>query len=246
MDNPLRSQLIFRRLDLPGSKANGIGRLNESSLHAAVKAWYALPGDEFEVNVDGFVVDLVRDDLLIEIQTGSFSSIKKKLLALVGRHKVLLVYPIAAGKWIVKIDPSNGEFIGRRKSPKKGKVTDLFDELVRIPDLINNDNFQIDVLMIQVDEIRCDDGQGSWHRKGVSIRDTELIQVLEHVRFRDRRDFLALLPDDLDQPFTNKTLAQHLGISVRQSTKMSYCLRKMGVIVKAGKKGNVLLFERAA
>ena len=36
-------------------------------LHASLKAWYAEAGDRFEVAVDGYVIDLVRDDLLIEI-----------------------------------------------------------------------------------------------------------------------------------------------------------------------------------
>jgi hypothetical protein len=33
--------------------------------------------DRFEVPVDGFVIDIVRDDLLIEIQTRNFSSLKR-------------------------------------------------------------------------------------------------------------------------------------------------------------------------
>ncbi len=38
----------------------GINTMRESSLHAAVKQWYAQPGDELEVTVDGFTIDLVR------------------------------------------------------------------------------------------------------------------------------------------------------------------------------------------
>ena len=54
-----------------------IGMLNEGSLHASLKRRYARPGDDFEVSIEGFVIDIVRargepDELLIEIQTGSF------------------------------------------------------------------------------------------------------------------------------------------------------------------------------
>jgi hypothetical protein len=56
---------------------SGIGLLNEKPLHASLKQWYARPGDRFEVPVDGFVIDVVRDDLLIEIQTRNFSSLKR-------------------------------------------------------------------------------------------------------------------------------------------------------------------------
>jgi hypothetical protein len=64
------------------SRAAGIGVLNEKPLHAALKQWYAQPGDGLEVTVDGFVIDIVRGHQLIEIQTGHFAAIKKKLSTL--------------------------------------------------------------------------------------------------------------------------------------------------------------------
>ena len=53
------------------------GHVAREALHADLKRWYCQPGDTFEQPVDGFVVDVVRGDLLIEIQTRSFSSIKR-------------------------------------------------------------------------------------------------------------------------------------------------------------------------
>ena len=58
---------------------SGIGLLNEKPLHASLKQWYARPGDRFEVAVDGFVIDIVRDDLLIEIQTRNFAPSSRSL-----------------------------------------------------------------------------------------------------------------------------------------------------------------------
>src|SRR4026209_2429372 len=104
---------------------SGIGLLNEKPLHASLKRWYARPGDRFEVPVDGFVIDIVRDDLLIEIQTRNFSSIKVKLNKLARSHQIRLIYPIVQEKWIVR-------GATRRKSPKRGRLEDLFWELVSI------------------------------------------------------------------------------------------------------------------
>src|SRR5688572_30856194 len=42
----------------------------------------------------------------------------------------------------------------RRKSPKKGRVEDLFWELVSIPQLLMNPNFSLEVLMISGEEVR--------------------------------------------------------------------------------------------
>ena len=58
-------------------RPNHIGVMQEMALHAALKAWYAQPGDLLETKVDGYVVDIVRDGgaELIEIQTRNFSAI---------------------------------------------------------------------------------------------------------------------------------------------------------------------------
>jgi hypothetical protein len=95
--------------------ASGIGLLNEKPLHASLKAWCALDGDRFEVAVDGFVVDIVRGDLLVEIQTASFGAMKKKLACLLATHRVRLIHPVAAEKWIVQRDGRRPPT--RRKSP---------------------------------------------------------------------------------------------------------------------------------
>ena len=65
-----------------------IGLLNEKSLHAALKHWYAKPGDLLEFALEGYVVDILRGNHVIEIQTGSFSSIKRKMRDLSCRYRV--------------------------------------------------------------------------------------------------------------------------------------------------------------
>jgi hypothetical protein len=143
---------------------NQIGTLNENPLHAALKEWYAEPGDRFEVPVDGFVVDIVRGELLVEVQTANFSAIGRKLAALAAQHPVRLVYPVPLEKWIVRLDGDGGR-LGRRKSPKRGAVEGVFEELVRIPHLLANENFSLDVLLTREEEVRRLQARpGSWRR----------------------------------------------------------------------------------
>ena len=216
----------------------------ETSLHSSIKDWYTLPGDRLEAKVGNFIIDIVRDDLLIEIQTKNFSAIKKKLQSLVRDHRVRLVYPIPKKKWIVRVAESNGEVIGRRKSPKRGRLVDLFDELLWMPLLIREPRFTIEVLLIEEEEIRCKDGRGSWRRKGVSIKDRKLLDVVERAKFSEVEDFLEFLPSDLDLPFSNRSLAESAGLSIRQARRITYCLRRMGAIREVGKNRNELLFDR--
>ena len=216
--------------------------MTEYSLHSEIKDWYKISGDELEVKVKDFRIDILRDKLLIEIQTGNFTSIKKKLLKLLLNNQVRLVYPIAKLKWIVHVSRL-GEFVRRRKSPKKGKLLDLFHELVHAPSLIKDRNFSLEVLLIKEEELRCYDGRGSWRRRGVSVKDRKLLRVFERFVFEDSRDFLGFLPEELDEYFTNEVLALKLGISIGLASKITYCLRRMGAISIAGKKRNELLFQ---
>jgi hypothetical protein len=216
--------------------------MTEYSLHSAIKDWYRVSGDEVEVKVGDFVVDILRGDLLIEIQTGNFSAVKKKLVKLLVRNRVRLVYPIAKLKWIVH-ESRTGEFVRRRKSPKKGRLLDLFYELVHAPGLIRNGNFSLEVLLIEEEELRCNDGLGSWRRRGVSVKDRKLLNVFDRFVFEDSRAFLEFLPKELDGCFTNKVLALKLGVSVRLAQKITYCLRKMSAISIVGKIGRESLFQ---
>ena len=220
----------------------GIGTENESALHAAIKRWYARPGDQLEAPVDGYVVDIRRRDLLIEVQTGGFASIRPKLEALVARWPVHLLYPIPRERWIVKVDSEDGRRLSRRKSPKRGSLYDLFDELVRIPHLAGHPNLTLLAVMIQEEQLRCDDGRGSWRRKGVSIVDRRLLEVVEVATLRAQGDYAALLPGELARPFTNWELATCAKMPIRQARRMTYCLRKMGTLRRLGKRGREWLF----
>lgn len=217
-----------------------IGTLREQQLHAGLKQWLARPGDEFETKVDGYHIDIVRGEMLIEVQTRNFSMIRKKLNKLVEKHPVLLVHPVASTKWIVK-KTKRGRTVSRRRSPKRGRIEDVFSELLYIPEIATHPNFHLQVLLVEQEEIWRDDGRGSWRRKHWSLADKLLLNVTGEAHFRGREDYLALIPSGLESPFTHKQLAKALGAPLWMSTRMSYCLRKMGALEISGKQGRALL-----
>ena len=220
-----------------------IGTLGEKSLHAALKQWYKQPGDLLEEMVDGFHIDIVRRELLIEIQTTNFSSIKNKLTTLTKTHCVRLVHPIAQEKWIVRLAADGITQLGRRKSPKKGNLFHLYQELVRIPELIKSRNFSLEVLLVREEEIRCDDGRGSWRRKGWSIADRRFLEVVHKHTFKKPADLLTIIPGKLNDPFSTQDLAVRTNQPRWLAQKMAYCLRKMGAIEVVGKTGNAILYS---
>ena len=229
---------------------NTIGTLNEKPLHAALKEWYALPGDRFEVGVDGFVADIVRGELLIEIQTRHLVALKRKLHRLVEDHPLRLVYPIAAEKWIVRVD-EDGAVIGRRRSPRHGAVEHVFAELVSFPHLLCHPNFTLEVLLIREEEFRHREETGpdgrrrNWRRKGWATRERRLLEVVSRHVLAGTADALAYLPAALPSPFTTHDLATASGQPLWLCQKMAYCLREMGVLTVVGKRGRSTLFARS-
>jgi hypothetical protein len=219
---------------------NGIGTLSERSLHATLKEWYRKPGDEIEVEVDGYIIDIVRNGLLIEIQTTNFNAMKDKLLSLLPYHTVRLVHPVPRVRWVVRED-LHGKEISKRKSPKSSNVLNVFEELVSIPGFLRHHNFELEVLEVFEEQVMQNDGKGSWRRKGWSIVDRRLIDVAESHLFQKPEDLIRLIPPDLDTPFTNSELAKAIGCPIKVAQKFTYCLRKMEILKLKGKKGRALL-----
>lgn len=220
-----------------------VGTLHEKALHADLKHSYAEPGDLVEHPVDGFVVDLVRGELLIEIQTGGFSSLRRKLPDLLERHRVRLVHPIAAEKSIVKLD-EDGKVASRRRSPKRGAVVDIFGELVSIPDLPAHPGLEVEVQLVEMEEVWRFDGRRGRRRNGWVVLERRLVEILSTHRLDSPASLAALLPDGLPGDFTTADLARALGIRRRLAQQMTYCLRHLDILDIVGKDGNALVYRR--
>jgi len=219
--------------------------LNEKPLHASLKGWCARPGDRFEVPVDGFVIDIVRDDLLLEIQTGNFASIKSKLAHLVRFHRVRLIHPIAREKWIVLLAKHDGRAVTRRKSPKRGRVEDLFWEIVSIPQLLLSRNLSLEVLMTREEEVRRYEGKRKWRKRGWVTEERRLLEVLDRRSFDEPADWLAFLPGGFEA-FTARDLAEAMGIRLELAQKMAYFLREAKLVELIGRRGRANLYAAGA
>jgi hypothetical protein len=217
--------------------------MNEFSLHSEIKKAYSLPGDQFEVRLGNYIVDILRENLVIEVQTKNFSALKEKLQVLTENHQVRLVYPLPENKWVTYVTKDH-IVLNSRKSPRKGRLTDLFRELVMIPQFIGEANFSLEVLLVDEEEVRCDDGRGSWRRRGVSIIERKLLKVNNRILFQTKADYLKMLPEGLNQLFTNRELAKLANISLRTARQITYCLRKGEVVRLAGKNGMALVFQK--
>ncbi len=72
-----------------------------------------------EAEVDGYIIDLVQGEKLVEIQTANFGALKDKLKALLPHYAVHLIYPIAVERHLIYIDPQTGGSCWKEENPRK-------------------------------------------------------------------------------------------------------------------------------
>jgi hypothetical protein len=220
-----------------------IGTLNEGALHAQLKMWYREPGDLLEQKVGGYVVDLVRGDLLVEFQTCGFAPLRRKLSALADEHRVRLVAPIALTRRIVRLS-DDGEVLSSRRSPRRGCVHDVFDRLVSIPSLLAHPNFELEVLLTHQDELRMFRAGRAYRRRGWTVVGRSLVGVESSTLLASTADAVHLLPE-LAETFDTAEIAAGSSIDRRLAQRMAYCLRALGAIEPVGKRRGAVLYALA-
>src|SRR3954469_6076153 len=221
-----------------------IGELREGPLHAAIKDWYARPGDRAEVPYGGFVIDIVRGDELIEVQTAGFHRLKAKLDALLDAHAMTIVHPVCAQRRIVRVD-EHGEVVAARRSPLRGGVLDVCAELVSFPSLLTHPNLRVAIVLCAEDHVR---GPEPVVRRG-RRRDPgqrRLSEVLDTVTVTQPADIAALLPAALAEPFTTRDVATALELPAVLPRQVVYCLRESGALAAAGRAGRAPAYARVA
>jgi len=214
-----------------------IGTLNEGGLHRGLKDHLAQPGDRFEVALGEFVIDVVREDLLIEIQTGAIGAMGRKLDCLLDEHRIRIVRPIPAVRWLEE------EGKPRRKSPKRQRLWSIFDELVSVPTLLDHPNLELQVLLVEETEVRSSTERVGRGRRG-RVVERRLDAVLEERLFSRPEELLDALPPDLPQPFLTADLAKAGRLRRDLAQRICYVLRHAGLLHEVGRSRAGVAYQR--
>ncbi|MCL2208644.1 MAG: hypothetical protein FWC19_04795 [Treponema sp.] len=221
-----------------------IGTKKESSLHRTLKFRYTGSGGKSEVETGGFIADGIRKDgEYIEVQTGSFGPLVKKVKEFASRGKVRIIHPIIIKKYIEVYD-TDGKLVHKRKSPVNGTLWDLFNALIHAPRLAVSKGVTIEAALVDVTEKRIKDGKGSWRRRGISIHDKELAVFHESIVFAKKNDYLRFIPFKKGEEFTSLTYMQQTGVDKGTACKVLYVLNKIKAVERKGRKGNSWIYAR--
>lgn len=214
----------------------------ETSLHRELKARYGPDsGGRLEVTLGAFRIDAVAEDgELIEVQSGALGPLRGKLGRLLPDSRIRVVKPVTVARRVVRRSHRDGADLSARYSPKRGAVFDVFDDLVGLARVFPHRNLTVDVLAVEVDEVRLDRRR----RPGYTVADRRLRAVVASVPLRVAADLWGLLPGGLGSPFSTRDLADHLGRPAAFAQRVAYCLRHSGAVETVGKAGNRRIYVR--
>jgi len=227
----------------------GIGTLGEKTLHAQLKRLFEPDTAAHEVRVGPYVADIVGESGIIEIQTGNFSRLRPKLTAFLEVSQVTIVYPIAHFKWLLWVEPENGEVISRRKSPRVGNYPDAMWELYRIMPLLTHPNLRLCLLLVDLEEYRLRDGwsrdkkRGSHRYERIPLGFAGRLDLRSPEDWRSPEAQAAFFPASLPEIFTSKDYAKAARLSLNAAQTALRLLTHMGAAERQGKKGNLYLYE---
>jgi len=214
----------------------------ETSLHRALKDQYGSgSGGRSEVTLKGFRIDAVDGaGLLVEIQSGPLGPLRAKLGRLLPEHRVRVVKPVVLERRVVTRARTDGPNLSARRSPKRGAVVDLFEDLVGLARILPDPNLDIEVLPVSIDEIRV----SRRRRPGYRIVDRHLVEILGKLSIERPADLWKLLPQSHDwaEPFTTADIARRIDRPLWLAQRVAYCLRLSEAAQVVGKRGNHRLY----
>jgi len=214
----------------------------ETSLHRALKDRYGLAaGGHCEVTVKGFRIDAVEPGgRFVEIQSGALGPLRAKLAKLLPCQPVRVVKPVVLERRVVRRARPDGSDLSARRSPKHGKLVDVFEDLVGLARIFPHPNLIIEVLGVTIEEIRTPRRR----RPGYKVADRLLNELRGKVVLEDAADLWRLFPGDHDWavPFTTADISARTGRPLWFAQRVAYCLRLSGAARKVGKSGNRLIY----
>ena len=244
MENELFDLAVQASLRVPPKDV--IGTKSEYRLHGALK-YYFQPDDRFhEVKVGRYLCDAVTEDGngVIEIQTRSFNRLKSKIEALTKEKTVTVIYPVITEKTVYVTYEQSGE-TSVRKSPKKGKITDIFKELYSLRDYLCEPNLHFKIALLRADELRLYKGTKEGRKAFAKPISTERIptELIEVIDLSCPGDYLRFIPEGIPEYFTSQTFARYCSVTKTDASYMLKPLTVLGLLSRIGKKGNSYIYE---
>lgn len=254
----LRFAAICREITAEELGGEGIGTYSEKRLHKTLKRFFCRDPDCHEVRVKpdgsrggvgasgrgGYIADIFKDDEIIEIQTGSFYALKAKLRFYLEQteHRITVVHPIAAEKYVSWIDTEDGSIKTRRRSPKKGSITDALPELFWLSDMLDSPRLSFCFPMLAIEEFRLLDGWSRDKKRGSNRFERIPTDLIDMLRI-EAREVASLLPEGLPREFKRAQFSSLTGLKGRRLYSALGLFCNIGAVEKGEKQGKSFIYR---
>jgi len=215
----------------------------ETSLHLALKQLYTTGDSRQEAVIEGYRADVLRGDLIVEIQASPLGAIARKVADLVRAHRILVVKPIARRKILIRQSEPGGPWDLRRLSPKVGSLLSVFNELVNFVRVFPHSNLTVEVVLVDEEEFRVPRRRRGFRRPNFRVHDRRLVEIVTRYRLATGQDLVGLLPPGWPNPLTTESLATHLDTPQWFARKVAYTLRHCGIAHVCGKIRNRIVYQ---
>lgn len=231
-----------REGDIP---TQSIGVLKEKPLHATLKWWLDDNPDHHEITLPcGKVADIYDGTAVTEVQTGSFTPMRKKLEVLLPDYPVTVVHPVVRRKWLRWVNPETGEVSAPHKSPRIGSFADGGKQLIYILPLLGHPNLTVQLVLIDAEEQRLADGWGNAGKRGSHRAVLLPLSVEDTLVLREPADYAALIPPTLPSEFTAGQFGKAAKMQGRNLNGTLKVLLDRGVLTREKKEGNAWVYAR--
>ena len=228
---------------------DSIGLLREKILHRALKEYYislypeAIP----EEKVGSYSADLFLPgkNTIIEIQTGSFYPLKKKIAYYLDNTdcNIIVAHPMPAVKYLFWIDERDGSVSSPRKSPKKATARDALKEIFWLGERIGDPRLSFDLILMELEEYRFLCGYSADRKRGSERYEYVPIRLLERLCLCGKDDIRALFPQ-LPERFCQKDISRAFRQKGRAVSHLARLAVLCGLSEEDGKEGRTIYYRR--
>ena len=254
----LPENLSFARLcheELSREKLReGIGLYEEKRLHSVLKRWLCDDFSCHEKKITGrgekkrhFVADvLTADGEIFEIQTGKLYPLRDKIKFYMEQtdHRVTVVHPLTARKFVSWMDAQTGEIVKRNLSPHRQTPLHALAQLKPFLPYLGSPRFSLIFPAIEADEYRLLDGWGKGGKRGSHRYELMPLALLEVYRFASGAELLSLFPEQTPTEFTAKEFGKITRLRGYALYDALAVFEALGAVQKIGKQGRANLFAR--
>ncbi len=222
----------------------GFTVLSERAVHKMVKLYLEPRVECHEISVMGSVADVLNENGIFEVQTGSFRPLLPKIKKLLPHYRVTLVHPLIAlthHRWLNK---ETGEISTPRPGGRAKTLHSLGFELYKIRELLGSENFTLCVIFLECEEFRSLDGWDKTGKRGATLIERLPTKIRDEIVLSSVDDYRVLLPDTLPDTFLASDYMRAIKSRSRYDSYNLRLLCELGIIERIGKSGRAYVYKR--